>query len=201
MVSTMRWMMVLLLAAASGCGGDSNSGVTLGSGGSSGGNGSGGSSGNGSGGFNGGSGGSDSIDAAGTGGSGSGGSDNGGSGGNNGNNGSGGDTPGDAGGSDVPATPGASGLPRASTIESLDEDQRPTLCDWWNMKQGGYGQSADCGGDEPEVTDGDRDECVAGLDDCADATVGDFEDCGNAIGTDLCMFRTAAVCAKLAACF
>lgn len=189
--------MVLLLAAASGCGGDSNSGVILGSGGSSG---------NGSGGVNGGSGGSNSIDAAGTGGSGSGGSDNAGSGGSDnggsgGSNGSGGDTPGDVGGTDVPATPGASGLPRASTIDSLDGDQRPNLCDWWNMKQGGYGQSADCGGGEPEVTDGDQDECVAGLDDCAAATVGDFEDCGNAIGTDLCMFRTASVCAKLAACF
>ena len=199
MVSSMRWMAVLLLLAASACGGDSNGGVAMGSGGSLGGTGSGGSSGSGSGGSdNGGngSGGSDSIDAAGTGGSG--GSDNGGSGGNNG---SGGDNPGDAGGPDVPATPGASGLPRASTIESLDDDQRPTLCDWWNMKQGGYGQSADCGGDEPEITDADQDECVAGLDECADATVGDFEDCGNAIGTDLCMFRTAPACAKLAACF
>src|SRR6266550_2554236 len=68
-------------------------------------------------------------------------------------------------------------------------------------KKGGYGQSADCGGEEPEVTDDDQAECVAGLSLCNSASVANFEDCANAMGTDLCKFRTDAACATLAACF
>lgn len=158
------------------------------SGGSSGGNASGGSNGSGSG-------------SGGDNGGGTGGDNGGGSGGDNG--GTGGAGPADAGGGmdAAPPTGTSTGIPRTTAISDLTDDQNATLCDWWNNKQGGYGQSADCGNGDTEANDGSQGECVAGLADCAAATIADFEDCGNAIGTNLCQFRTEAACATLAGCF
>jgi hypothetical protein len=203
-----RLFVVAMAAAVIGCGPDSGPGL-LGSGGTSG-AGSGGSSGNASGGSSGNGGGSGGdnggpTDAAGSGGdngsggaNGSGGDNGGGSGGSSG---SGGTSGVDGGGTEAPPTGSSSGLPRSAAISDLTADQQPALCDWWNAKQGGYGQSIDCGGTEPEVTDGDQAECVDGLSACDSATVADFEDCANAMGTDLCKFRTAPACATLANCF
>ncbi|HXI56815.1 MAG TPA: hypothetical protein VNO55_12195 [Polyangia bacterium] len=204
-----------MAAAVIGCGPDSGPGL-LGSGGKSGagsggssGSGSGGSSGNASGGNSGsGSGGDNSSGGAnGSGGdnggpmdaAGSGGDNGGGSGGASG--GSGGTSGSDGGAADAPPTGSSSGLPRSTAISDLTADQQPALCDWWNAKQGGYGQSVDCGGPDPEVTDSDQAECVDGLSLCDSATVADFEDCANAMGTDLCKFRTDPACATLAGCF
>ncbi|HEY2899007.1 MAG TPA: hypothetical protein VGL59_00415 [Polyangia bacterium] len=142
--------------------------------------------------------------------SGSGGSTVGGSGGDNGGqpdaagsggNGSGGDN--GAAGMDggVPPAGNSSGLPRTSTVSALTDDQKGTLCDWWNAKQGGYGQSADCGGGDTESDDTDQDDCLSGLDDCDSAMVSDFEDCANAVGANLCMFDTAPACTTLFTCF
>ncbi|HEX3697552.1 MAG TPA: hypothetical protein VH374_19425 [Polyangia bacterium] len=179
-----------------GCGPDKggSSTATGGSNGnaSGGSNGSGGNSGTGSGGDNGSGGGSvtgtggdngDNADAAGTGGD---------------NSGTGGASAGTGG---MMMTGTSSGLPRTTAIGDLTDDQKPTLCDWWNNKQGGYGQTAMCPGADDESDDADQDDCVSSIDDCDDATVADFEDCGNAIGTDLCMFRTATACATLTTCF
>ena len=38
----------------------------------------------------------------------------------------------------------SSGVPRSSTVGSLDGSQEATLCDWENAKQGGYGRSVTC---------------------------------------------------------
>lgn len=196
-MDNVRRLSCLIFAAvwiAAGCGAGSSSPGSSGQG--TGGNGSGGSSGGlGTGGDNGGSGGGNasggSSGGVGTGGDSGGGPDAAGTGGDN-----GGAGPADGG----IATGTSTGVPRDTVVNDLDPTQAATLCDWWNNKQGGYGQSAQCG-DDTEADDADQDDCTGSLDDCGDATVADFEDCGNAIGTNLCMFRTNAACATLSACF
>jgi len=98
----------------------------------------------------------------------------------------------------------SSGLPRASTLASLDAAQAGTLCDWTNTRQGGYNRTASCAGGTTEMTDPDRASCVVSIGDigtsCATLTIGDVEDCAKAIGADLCARPTAPGCANFNAC-
>jgi hypothetical protein len=108
---------------------------------------------------------------------------------------------GDAGGGAVGTS---SGLPRASTLGSLTTAQDATLCDWENAKQGGYGRSVSCPNGSEDDTDLTQASCVASVPGfatgCPSLTVGDVEDCANAIGTNLCQMPTAAGCANVNAC-
>jgi hypothetical protein len=98
----------------------------------------------------------------------------------------------------------SSGLPRASTLGSLTSAQDSTLCDWENAKQGGYGRSVSCPDGSEDDTDLSQASCVASVPGfatgCPSLTVGDVEDCANAIGTNLCQMPTAAGCANVNAC-
>jgi len=105
------------------------------------------------------------------------------------------------GGGDAVGT--SSGVSRSKTVASLDESEMGVLCDWTNGKQGGYGRNVSCA-DGPGTTDRDKATCVSGkslyAEYCYTLTVGEVEDCANAIGTDLCAFYTAAACANVRAC-
>lgn len=98
----------------------------------------------------------------------------------------------------------SSGVPRASTVGSLSASQAATLCDWTNAKQGGYGRTVTCPDGSTRTTDTNQAECVAGASvaqtACPTLTVGDTEDCANAIGTNLCEVVTASACAAVATC-
>jgi hypothetical protein len=98
----------------------------------------------------------------------------------------------------------SSGLPRSSTLASLTTAQDATLCDWLNERQGGYGQSVSCPDGSHADTDTNQSSCVAsvptGAASCPTLTVGDVEDCANAIGTNICEMPTAAGCANVNAC-
>jgi hypothetical protein len=108
------------------------------------------------------------------------------------------------GGSDGNGGGSSSGLPRATTIASLNQTQAGTLCDWTNSKQGGYGRSVTCTDGSEETTDADKAYCVAAVplvgQYCPTLTVGDLEDCANATGSDLCAFSTAPGCAAARTC-
>jgi len=99
---------------------------------------------------------------------------------------------GNGGGSD------SSGLPRSTTLASLTTAQAGTLCDWENGKQGGYGRTMACSDGSQQTTDPDHATCVGSVPtagaDCPTLTVGDIEDCANAIGDDICEVSTAAGC-------
>jgi hypothetical protein len=98
----------------------------------------------------------------------------------------------------------SSGLPRTDTVGSLTAAQAATLCDWLNARQGGYGQSVTCPDGSHDDTDNNQASCVASVPTvatgCPSLTVGDIEDCANAIGTNLCAMSTAAGCANVNAC-
>ncbi len=98
----------------------------------------------------------------------------------------------------------SSGLPRTDTVGSLTGAQAATLCDWLNAKQGGYGRSVSCPDGSEADTDLSQASCVASVPSfatgCPSLTVGDVEDCANAIGTSLCQMPTAAGCANVNAC-
>jgi hypothetical protein len=97
----------------------------------------------------------------------------------------------------------SSGLTRSEALATLDANETGILCDWSNAKQGGYGRNVSCP-DGPGTTDRSKESCVSGIplyaSLCPTLTVGDVEDCDNAIGTDLCAFYTAAACANVRAC-
>jgi hypothetical protein len=105
---------------------------------------------------------------------------------------------GNGGGSD------SSGLPKNATLGSLTTAQAGILCDWENDKQGGYGRTMVCSDGSQETTDPDHASCVGSVPnagaDCPTLTVGDIEDCANAIGADLCEVTTAAACHNLWQC-
>jgi hypothetical protein len=98
----------------------------------------------------------------------------------------------------------SSGLPRTDTVGSLTGAQAATLCDWLNARQGGYGQSVSCPDGSEADTDLSQSSCVASVPNvatgCPSLTVGNVEDCANAIGTNLCSMPTAAGCANVNAC-
>ena len=104
-----------------------------------------------------------------------------------------------------PSDPAASsGVPRTAKVGTLSAADAARLCDWTNQRQGGYGQHVTCTGSEDMSTDPDQKTCTDAEPDiaayCPDLTVGDVEDCTNAVGTDLCKYTTAAACATLRAC-
>src|SRR5262245_44737040 len=96
-----------------------------------------------------------------------------------------------------------SGIDRSKTVGSLDPNEAATLCDWASARQGGYGRSVSCPGSQ-QRTDSSKESCVSGLpllaSYCPSLTVGETEDCANAIGTDLCALETAPECATIWAC-
>lgn len=98
----------------------------------------------------------------------------------------------------------SSGVSRSVRLMDLGEQQASVLCDWTNLKQGGYGHSITCSSGAVRSTNASNRDCVnqtaalGGL--CVAATVGDIEDCANAIGSDLCQYATAAACMSLATC-
>jgi hypothetical protein len=99
---------------------------------------------------------------------------------------------------------GGSGIPRATTIASLTADQAGTLCDWQAAKTGGYGHTQSCPDGGTQSTDANRATCVEDLPypgaACPTLTVGDVEDCANAIGPNICNLSTAPACSKFATC-
>jgi hypothetical protein len=98
----------------------------------------------------------------------------------------------------------SSGLPRSSTVGSLSSADAATLCDWLNAAQGGYGRMVTCSDGNTRKTDTNQATCVAGSNAaqtaCPTLTVGEAEDCVNAIGSDLCAISTASACAAVSAC-
>jgi hypothetical protein len=98
----------------------------------------------------------------------------------------------------------SSGLPRGSTFGSLTNAQAVVLCDWTNARQGGYGRNVTCTDGSTQTTDPNQAECVAAVPTagsyCPTLTVGDAEDCANAVLTDLCTLPNQAACANVNAC-
>ena len=98
----------------------------------------------------------------------------------------------------------SSGVPRATTAGTLTAAQAGTFCDWRNAKEGGYNRFVACSDGSTQVTDMDKASCesttrVLGAI-CSTLTVGDLEDCANAVGTDLCSITTKTGCAAFNAC-
>jgi hypothetical protein len=92
----------------------------------------------------------------------------------------------------------SSGVPSSATLASLTTAQATTLCDWENEKQGGYGRTVSCSDGSQQTTDPNQATCVGSVPnagaDCPTLTVGDIEDCANAIGADICQVSTAPGC-------
>lgn len=89
------------------------------------------------------------------------------------------------------------------TLSSLTTPQAVALCDWTNMKQGGYGRDVPCTNGR-ESTNPTATSCVnttlALGNRCASLTVGNIEDCANATGTDLCKLETESACLTVTTC-
>jgi len=98
----------------------------------------------------------------------------------------------------------SSGLGRTAPLASLTAAQRGTLCDWESGKQGGYGRMINCPDGSQQMSDPDKATCVQGISSlgalCPTLTVGDIEDCANAVGTDVCSEPTQAACAAFNTC-
>jgi hypothetical protein len=104
-------------------------------------------------------------------------------------------------GADARAVGNSSGLPRETTIANLTAEQVGRLCDWGDNREGGYGRTVTCPDGSSVSNDPDMATCVLNLplfgSSCPGATVGDAEDCLNAVGTDLCTLETAPECERL----
>src|SRR5262245_54960750 len=108
-------------------------------------------------------------------------------------------------GDPTPAT--GSGLPRTRAVLELTSQELGRLCDWSADKLGGYGNKVQC---TDAVSFGPYDDqatCVGSVDSfspsCPELTVGDYEDCMNALEPDPCAFVLTdgpAGCAALKAC-
>lgn len=98
----------------------------------------------------------------------------------------------------------SSGLPRGTTIANLTPAQAGRLCDWGDNKEGGYGRTVTCPDGSTVSNDPDQASCVTTLPlvgvGCPATTVGDIEDCLNAIGTDLCALESAPECDRFRSC-
>ena len=98
----------------------------------------------------------------------------------------------------------SSGLPRSDTFADLTTDQVGVLCDWINERQGGYGRNVTCSDGSKQNTDASKADCVGAAPGVASAcptlTVGNVEDCTNAVLTDLCSLPNQTACANLDAC-
>ena len=140
-----------------------------------------------------------SLSCGGSSGSSDGGSGSGGGGGRAGGSGGGGGTSGTGGGGGS-----SSGVPRTTTIATITSAQAGTLCDWTEGKRGGYGRVVTCPDGSQQSTDADKPTCLTMTPQlgalCPGLTVGDVEDCANAIGTNLCSMATAAGCSRVNSC-
>jgi hypothetical protein len=101
--------------------------------------------------------------------------------------------------------PGSSiGLPRTTLLGMLTPSQAGTFCDWTNEKQGGYGRSVTCADGSQQHSDVDKATCVSVIPQfatiCPTLTVGDAEDCLNAIGRDQCKVSTDLACTNVHNC-
>jgi hypothetical protein len=98
----------------------------------------------------------------------------------------------------------SSGVPRSIRLMDLTPAQASALCDWTNLKQGGYGRSTTCPSGSVESTNRSNFDCVNSTSAlggrCVDVTVGNIEDCANAAQTDLCQFESAPECVAVATC-
>ena len=106
------------------------------------------------------------------------------------------------GGSQLPAT--SSGLSRMAAVDSLTLTQLAALCDWSAGRQGGYGHVVQCGDGGSAGPYQDQMACVENVDfysaSCPTLTVGDSENCINALAVDPCSVATNDGCAALRQC-
>lgn len=97
----------------------------------------------------------------------------------------------------------SSGIARVTALADLTTDQASVLCDWTNLKQGGYGRVVACP-ERAEATSPNNLACVNTTPTlgarCMDLNVGDVEDCANATGADLCKLETAPACIAVTTC-
>jgi hypothetical protein len=98
----------------------------------------------------------------------------------------------------------SSGVPRNIRLMDLSAAQASVLCDWTNLKQGGYGRITTCPSGSVQSTNQSNLACVNNTSAlggrCVGVTVGNIEDCANATGTDLCKFESAPECVAVATC-
>jgi hypothetical protein len=100
-----------------------------------------------------------------------------------------------------------SGVARTMKLSDLTPDQAKAVCNYANNKQGGYDRTVTCTVDGLDhSTYSSEADCITllpgGLGSaCPELTVGDYEGCAEATGTDLCKDTTAAGCAALEACY
>ncbi len=96
----------------------------------------------------------------------------------------------------------SSGLDRNELITALDDAELAELCDWISARLGGYGVERDCGESTARTT-ANQAECVQSTQnvtaDCA-VTVGQYEDCANALGGNICGLLSEPACQPLFAC-
>jgi len=120
-------------------------------------------------------------------------------------------TPGDLGDPDGGGATGSggtvgasSGVARGSRLIELTSAQASVLCDWTNLRQGGYGRVATCPSGATRSTNRSTLDCVNSTSAlggrCSSVTVGHIEDCANAVGSDLCKLETAPACVALVSC-
>lgn len=92
-----------------------------------------------------------------------------------------------------------SGVEPTAVVADLDPADEMTLCDWSIDAEGGAGHVTHCNGFD--VTTHTVADCVAEFAGwTCDATVGELEDCINAIDGDTCALLTEEACAFLFTC-
>lgn len=97
---------------------------------------------------------------------------------------------------------GASGLPVSAQIGDLSEGDVETLCEWGTERQGGAGSEYECA-DGITVTTQPATDCIDQLfETSCDITVGELEDCMDAIAPDPCVLleSTPPACEPMLAC-
>lgn len=99
----------------------------------------------------------------------------------------------------------SSGLPTSERVATLDETEIAELCDWSAAQTGGYGVEKDCGNGQTARTQESQAECVQSMRDGATqpectVTVGQVEDCINALDGDLCQLIAQVECLPLWEC-
>jgi hypothetical protein len=102
---------------------------------------------------------------------------------------------------DDDATVGESGLPVDDTVVSLSSGDLSDLCEWATDVQGGAGTETECG--DFTVTVAPASECIDDLgafDASCPLTVGEVEECMQAIAYDPCTAFDSAACAPIFAC-
>jgi hypothetical protein len=97
---------------------------------------------------------------------------------------------------------GGSGLPPSEQVGDLSASDVQTLCDWSSSRQGGAGSVHECA-EGLTVTTQPVSECVDTMSGTScDITVGEVEDCTDAIAPDPCLLieATPPACLPLLRC-